>query len=184
MFLTAKVKASQSSKIHCTEVKQDFVIGALIFLGRGCEDYLIGCEKRLEPVVQLERTGCGIASVGAIVGLSYPEIKSIANSLGISANDKSLWSKTVNVRTLLNHFGVRVSSDEILFSSWKSLPDLALLATKWHVENTRPCWHWVVFVRENEQAFVLDSKKTLRTNKRTDFGRIKPRWYISVEESK
>ena len=51
----------------------------------------------MKPVVQLERTGCGIASVSAIVGLSYTQVKSIANSLGIFAHDESLWSETAYV---------------------------------------------------------------------------------------
>ena len=138
----------------------------------------------MKPVVQSERTGCGIASVAAVAGLSYAETKSIANSLGISARDESLWSETAHVRTLLNHFGIRTGSREIPFHSWESLPDLALLAIKWHPENGKPYWHWVVFVRENGQSCVLDSKKSLRTNRGTDFGRIKPEWYITVTNLK
>jgi hypothetical protein len=40
----------------------------------------------------------------------------------------------------------------------------------------------VVFVREGGDAFVLDSKKALRTNRRTDFGRMKPKWFIPVAQ--
>jgi hypothetical protein len=61
-----------------------------------------------------------------------------------------------------------------------ALPNLALLSTKWHLENGQPYWHWVVFVREGGQPCVLDSKKSLRINRRTDFGRMKPKWYIEV----
>jgi len=138
----------------------------------------------MKPVIQLERTGCGIASVSAIAGLSYQKTKSIANGLGIFAHDKSLWSETAYVRTLLNHFGIRTDSREVAFRSWESLPDIALLAIKWHLENGRPFWHWVVFVREGGQCCVLDSKKGLHTNRRTDFGRIKPKWYIKVTDVK
>jgi hypothetical protein len=134
----------------------------------------------MKPVVQLERTGCGIASVAAIVGLSYPRAKSVANSMGIFAQDMSLWSDTSHVRKLLGYFGIRTSSREIPFHSWEVLPDLALLSIKWHRKRCRPYWHWVVFFRENGQSCVLDSKKSLRTNRRTDFGRMKPKWYISV----
>jgi len=45
----------------------------------------------MKPVVQLERSGCGIASVSAIVGLSYPKTISIANFLGIFVHDQCLW---------------------------------------------------------------------------------------------
>jgi ABC-type bacteriocin/lantibiotic exporter with double-glycine peptidase domain len=134
----------------------------------------------MKPVVQLERTGCGIASVAAIAGLSYPKTKSIANSLGIYAHDERLWSKTVHVRKLLKHLGIKSGPREIPFRSWESLPDLALLSIKWHLEKRRPYWHWVVFVRENGRPCVLDPKKSLRSNRRTDFGRMKPKWYIPV----
>ncbi|MBI5407188.1 MAG: hypothetical protein HZA18_05780 [Nitrospirae bacterium] len=134
----------------------------------------------MKPVVQLELTGCAIVSVAAIVGLSYPKAKLIANSLGIFAQDKHLWSETSHVRKLLGHFGIKTGSREIPFRSWEALPDLALLSIKWHLEKGHPYWHWVVFVRENGQCYVLDSKKSLRTNHRTDIGRMKPKWYIPV----
>ena len=39
------------------------------------------------PVVQLETTGCGIASVAAVAGVSYLQAKNLANGLGISARE-------------------------------------------------------------------------------------------------
>jgi len=137
----------------------------------------------MKPVVQLESTGCGIASVAAIVGLPYPKAKSIANSLGIFAHDERLWSETVHVRKLLSYFGIKTGSREFPFRSRETLPDLALLSTKWYLEKGRAYWHWVVFVRENGQSYVLDSNKSLRTNRRTDFGRMKPKWYIPVKDT-
>lgn len=86
----------------------------------------------------------------------------------------------MHVRKLLGHFGLRADSKEIRFHSWDTLPNLALLSTKWHLEKGKPFWHWVVFVRENGQSFVLDPKKVLTKHTRTDFGRIKPHWYIHV----
>ena len=55
----------------------------------------------LSPFKQEETTGCGIASVANIVGKTYAEMKAIANSLDIYAEDKSLWFDTKYVRTLL-----------------------------------------------------------------------------------
>ena len=133
------------------------------------------------PVVQLERTGCGIASVAALSGRSYPEMKAIAGSLGIFAHDRSLWSDSSHVRRLLAVVGLQAEPGEIPFSSWDSLPDLALLAIKWHLEKGRPFWHWAVFVREeNGQSCVLDSREGLRHNARTDFGRMRPQWFIRI----
>jgi hypothetical protein len=126
-----------------------------------------------KPVVQQETTGCGIASVA---GLSYARAKTLAAGLGISAQDEGLWSETDYVRRFSDRLGYRAARKELPFRSWDALPDLALLAIKWHVEKRRPFWHWVVFVREANRNYVLDSKKTLRKHRRTDFGRMKPKW--------
>lgn len=134
----------------------------------------------MRPVIQLEQTGCGIASVAAIAGVAYPKARSAAQSLGIFADDRSLWSDTAHVRALLAHFGMQAHPRKVPFSSWERLPDIALLTIKWHLEMGKPYWHWVVFVREYGQACVLDSRRGLRTNRRTDFGRMKPKWFLSV----
>ncbi len=103
-----------------------------------------------------------------------------ASVLGIHASDTSLWSDTEYVRTLLREFGISASPQEKPFESWEQLPDKALLAIKWRIEQGKPFWHWVLFVRENGEAKVLDSRKALKSNVRRDFGRIKPKWYIEV----
>jgi hypothetical protein len=58
-----------------------------------------------------------------------------------------------------------------------------LLAIKWHTEKNKSFWHWVVFTGDSAGACILDSKKTLRRHRRTDFGRMKPKWYIEVRRS-
>lgn len=138
----------------------------------------------MKPVVQLERTGCGIASIAAIAGLSYPQAKTIAKALGIFAHDESLWSETSHVRKLLDHLGIKPGPRELPFRSWAALPDLALLSIKWHLEKGRPHWHWVVFVRDRVGSYVLDSKQRLRTHRRTDFGRMHPKWFIPVIDAR
>ncbi len=138
----------------------------------------------MKPVVQREATGCGIASAAAIAGLSYARAKAIAHSLGISAQDHRLWSRTYHVRKLLRHLGVKTGRSELTFRSWEALPDLALLSIKWHLEQGRPFWHWVVFVRDEAGARVLDSKISLKRHVRTDFGCIKPKWYIPIADAR
>lgn len=134
----------------------------------------------MKAVIQQEPSGCGIAASAAIAGVSYAEAKKTANALGIFATDTSLWSDTEYVRRLLRAFNILASPVETPFESWAVLPDKALLAIKWRMEHGKSFWHWVVFVREGEQAKVLDSKKSLKSNIRQDFGRIKPRWYIEI----
>lgn len=134
----------------------------------------------MEVVIQEEVTGCGIAATAELAGLSYAEAKRKASALGIDAADTSLWSDTEYVRKLLYDFGISASPKEIPFESWALLPDKALLAIKWRMEHGKPFWHWVLFVREGGREMVLDSKKTLKSNIRTDFGRIKPKWFIEI----
>ncbi len=91
-------------------------------------------EKIPKPVIQEETTGCGIAAVANILGKNYQEMKAIANTMGIHASDKSLWSDTQYVRRMLSEAGVESSVNELLFESWEDLPDLALLAIKHYQE--------------------------------------------------
>ena len=138
----------------------------------------------IKPVVQLERTGCGIAAVATLAAVSYREAQRRAKRLGIVAADRRLWSETNHVRRLLREYRLRPARTELPFRSWKQLPDLALLAIKWHREEGRPFWHWVVFCRNPGGPVVLDPKRNLQTHIRTDFGRIKPRWFITVRKKK
>ncbi len=134
----------------------------------------------MKPVIQEEFTGCGIASVAAIAKVTYSKAKKAANQMGIFSDDRMLWSDTEYVRQLSCRFGVKLGQHEMPFKEWSKLPDCALLAIKWHLENGKPFWHWTVFVREGEEIYVLDPQKKLKSNKRTDFGRMKPKWFIEV----
>lgn len=134
----------------------------------------------MKPVIQQERTGCGIAACAALAKAGYAEAKHKASGLGIHATDPALWSDTGHVRRLLSEFQIQTGLTEKPFTSWDALPDKALLAIKWHLEQGKPFWHWVVFVRQGEESFVLDSKKSLKSNFRQDFWRMKPKWFIAV----
>lgn len=134
----------------------------------------------MKLVIQQEQTGCAIASSAALAGISYKKAKSIANGLGVYAEDSTLWSETNYIRKILKKLNIKTSKTETPFKSWEALPDRALLAIKWHMEKGKPYWHWVVYVRENNTEYVLDPSKRIKNNKRTDFGRIKPKWYIKV----
>lgn len=134
----------------------------------------------LKPVVQEEATGCGIAAVAHILGKTYAQMQTIANALGIYAADQSLWSDTQYVRRMLTEHGVAVTENEVPFTSWQALPDLALLSIKHHQEAGKDFWHWVVFKRVAGQDYVLDSASYLSSNIRTDFNEMQPKWFIAV----
>ena len=134
----------------------------------------------MKAVIQQEITGCAIASAAALAGVSYTAAKKVAKNLGITATDPTLWSNTTHIRRLLHHYHINTDNSETPFTDWQNLPNCALLAIKWHLEKGIPYWHWVVFVRDTNGEYVLDSKKALKQNVRTDFGRIKPKWFIGV----
>ena len=137
----------------------------------------------MQPVIQEEMTGCGLASVAALAGRTYGEVRRIAGQMGISAQDERLYSDTMHVRTLLKHFGLCASVKEFPFTRWNELPDRALLAIKYHREGERNFWHWVVFSREGEREVVLDPAANLEQNVRTDFTAMQPKWYIEVTDA-
>lgn len=134
----------------------------------------------MKAVVQEEETGCGIAAVATIARQSYANTKIKANALGIFAEDEKLFSETSHVRKLLGDYGIQVADKELAFDAWEKLPDLALLAIKYHEEEGIPFWHWVVFSRESGDPAVLDSAAYLNNNVRTDFGTMKPEWFIEI----
>ncbi|WP_130536326.1 hypothetical protein [Thiomicrorhabdus indica] len=134
----------------------------------------------MKVIIQQEPTGCGIASCANILGKSYAEMKQVANAMGIFAEDKALWSDTEYVRQLLAEFGVQISANEIPFTGWDNLPDLALLSIKHHQEDGKDFWHWVVFKHIDGEPFVLDSASYLDNNLRQDFDVMHPKWFIEV----
>lgn len=143
-------------------------------------ELLQGAGLTVMPVIQEETTGCGIAVVAAIAGISYVEARRVANRMGITAENPALWSDTDSVRRLLERFGYVTDESPTPFDGWTNLPDRALIALKWHIEKGKPFWHWAIFVRAEEATYVLDSKKTLKTQIRTDFGRMHPKWFLAV----
>lgn len=137
----------------------------------------------LQPVIQQDPTGCAFAAVAVLSGNDYATVKECANRLGISVSDPALWSGTAHIRQLLRQFGLQASAAKIPFTRWEQLPDTALLAIKWQRHDDAAQWHWVVFRRQSGQSLVFDSKAKLKQHCRNDFGRIKPKWYLAVDQA-
>lgn len=137
----------------------------------------------MKPVIQEDISGCGIASAAALACVDYKTMKRIAAKLGVFPEDVALWSSTEPMRKLLSSVGLKISRTPKPFIDWDSLPSPALLAIKWRIERHGPAWHWVVFVRKAKDFYVLDPKRSLKTNTRRDFGRMKPKWFIEVKNT-
>ena len=134
----------------------------------------------IQPVAQEDITGCGIACVASLAGVRYREVKARASRLGVEVTDSRLWSDPTVVRTLLKQYGIRATPKELPFRSWEALPPLALLAIKWHRKGNQASWHWIIFWQSPTGPVVLDPKKTLKHPIRTDWGRMKPKWFIAI----
>ena len=136
----------------------------------------------MKPVIQEDKTGCAIACAANVAGVTYQYAKKVASEIGIQVDDCTLWSEIQPIRKLLARLGFRTANEKKTFRGWGDLPSLALLSIKWHEVHGRPYWHWVLFVRQEGRSYVIDPNKTLKNNVRTDFGRMKPKWYIEVFE--
>jgi len=134
----------------------------------------------MNVVIQEHPEGCGLACVAMLAELSYGEVTRIAAELGIHAGDKGLYNSTVLMRRLLAKLDICVGGEERVFGGWDDLPNLCLLATKWHVDNGVPHWHWVVSSRDGGAMRVLDPAAYLEVNARTDLEAIAPQWFIEV----
>lgn len=137
----------------------------------------------MNTIIQQDKTGCGFACVAMLAGTSYEKVKSKANALGIFSEDENLWSETDYVRRLLEQYDIHASGTEVPFSTWEELPNLALLAIKFHFENGRPFWHWTVYHRNGSEEIVHDPAAYLVTNQRTDFENIAPKWSIEIQNT-
>ena len=139
---------------------------------------------QIKTVIQQESSGCGIACTAMLAGKSYEEVKQKANQLGIFAEDKKLWSETDYVRRLLNEYEIQASNKETPFTTWDTLPNLALLAIKFRFEKDRPFWHWTVFQRTKGKKRVHDPASYLEKNEREDFEEMTPKWFIEIKETR
>lgn len=137
----------------------------------------------MKTIIQQEISGCGFACIAMLADTSYEEVKKKANSLGIFSEDENLWSETGYVRRLLKEYQIEASSTEVPFSTWDALPNLALLAIKFHLEKGRPFWHWTVFIRSGAKEIIHDPAAYLSVNQRTDFENIAPKWSIEIIET-
>lgn len=134
----------------------------------------------MKPIVQEDTTGCGIACAAMLAGTSYQAAKKQAEGLGIFVDDVRLYSDTRHLKQLLASYRIGTGR-KIPFRNWERLPPVALLAIKYKENQRPPAWHWVVYLNRENGPVVLDPKRQLRNNLRTDFGRIKPKWYIKID---
>lgn len=111
---------------------------------------------------------------------SYREVREIAVSELEYDPEGEFYTKTGDLRRLANEVGVEISAKRRRpFKEWGSLPDRAIVAINY--KRKTDTWHWVVFVRKNGKAVVLDPKRKVKTTRRTDFGRMNPFAFLPLD---
>ena len=131
----------------------------------------------IRRVVQKDSTGCGIACAAMLSGTTYRRAKLLAIDLGIASDRPPYYTSSRDLSLLLRKLGLEPSRGRRL-SRWESLQCLSVVGIN-HNDET-DTWHWVVYVPTANGGYVLDPKKSIKSARRVDFGRMTPRSYIPV----
>jgi len=133
----------------------------------------------MKRVLQGNPSGCGLACVAMLANRSYREVRDKARLIPGFDNDHCLRTNASELRSLLEEYGISASKHLIPFRDWNHLPNLCILAINYN-ESTE-IWHWVIFTSNNGNKYVLDPNPHIKTSRRTDFRRIKTKWYLKIK---
>jgi hypothetical protein len=134
-----------------------------------------GRKARLAGVRQLDSTGCGVAIVATLAGVSYTQAKQVMFPSG--SRGRGFRTGWRDLRVGLEAFGVRFRGLARRTCAWEDVPDVAVVLV-----NQKPTGgHWVVFVRDAERPFVLDPNSKQPGCRRTDIHRTRPHQWRAVE---
>jgi len=131
----------------------------------------------MRRIVQKDVTGCGLACAAMLGGTTYLRAKALAVRLGISSDRPPYYTSSGQLSLLLRKLGLRPSKGRKL-SNWASLQGLSVVGINYSERNN--IWHWVVYVPSANGGYVLDPRESVKTTRRTDFGRMVPRSYIPI----
>lgn len=132
----------------------------------------------MRRVKQGDPTGCGFACIAMLSGASYDEIKNIAITDLDYEGSGDFYTGTRELRYLASKNNVELGKRRRTFKSLDALPETAILAI--NHEDKLDTWHWVVYCRKPNEEYVYDPKKSIKSNKRTDFGRMKIKWFLPI----
>ncbi|MDM8521418.1 cysteine peptidase family C39 domain-containing protein [Anaerolineales bacterium HSG6] len=136
--------------------------------------------KKLKRIIQRDPTGCGIACISMLTGREYEEIKQEALKTLEFNGKKTLYTDFKDLKQLLKKYGVKTARRASKFISWEKLPALCVLAINY--SERRDTWHWVLYINEKDDKYIFDPKKTTKTEKRRDFGRMRVYKYLTIKK--
>jgi ABC-type bacteriocin/lantibiotic exporter with double-glycine peptidase domain len=127
-------------------------------------------------ILQEDTTGCGLACVAMVTGSTYAKVKAAAIRLGIAARGEPCYTVANDLARLMREFGMHPSKEKMI-TSWPPLKHPSIVAINLQKNGN---WHWVVYVPGDDGGHVFDPKKSIKTVRRTDFSRMRPRSYIPM----
>lgn len=136
----------------------------------------------MRRIIQEDTTGCGISCIAMLTRQPYSKIKRSLLEMPGFTKDDYFYTDASDLRVLASKHKVVLAKRIRKFTSWSNIPDKSLLAIKYKKGKNKQesSWHWVVFNRTNNSEYVVDPNKAVKTNKRTDFGKIKVKWHLPV----
>jgi ABC-type bacteriocin/lantibiotic exporter with double-glycine peptidase domain len=133
---------------------------------------------KIRHVYQPDDTGCGVACIAMIAGLTYQQVKDKMMNVGFFKKSEDNFGTTFKDMTnALKIFNINPHPRRRKFKKWKNIPaKLAITSTNYDKSGD---WHWVVFVRDLEGHFIYDPGK--RRKKIRDLrGKKASGWFIEI----
>ena len=135
-------------------------------------------KKEIKRIIQDDASGCGLACVAMIVGATYAEVKKVALDNGILEEKRTFYTISRDLISLLNYFNFKAERGRKV-SHWSSIQSLSIVAINFRESSNS--WHWVVYVPDENQGYVLDPHKKIKKEQRRDLSRMKLRSYIPID---
>jgi len=135
-------------------------------------------KKEIKRIIQDDASGCGLACVAMIVGATYAEVKKLALDNGILEEKRTFYTISRDLISLLNYFNFKAERERKV-SHWSSIQSLSIVAINFRESSNS--WHWVVYVPDENQGYVLDPHKKIKKEQRRDLSRMRLRSYIPID---
>ncbi|MEH6418676.1 hypothetical protein [Pseudomonas sp. CGJS7] len=144
----------------------------------------------LQRQLQQDRSGCGLACVAMLAGIGYAQARTLARALdigpkpyrhrvgaGVRSAPDGYFTDARQLRRMLRVLGLAAGAERTV-SDWRECDGDGIVAINHDPSNDR--WHWDVHLRDAGSACVLDPNARVRSERRTDFGRMRPVRFIPV----
>lgn len=113
-----------------------------------------------------------------IVGTTYAEVKKVALDNGLLRKERTFYTTSSDLISLLDYFNFKVKrGGEVSHRS--SIQCVSIVAINFR--ETRNLWHWVVYIPDYNQGYVLDPHMKIKKEQRIDLSRMRLKSYIPID---